>query len=100
MAIVFVEKNGLLHLKKKLSKKADLTGKKFGNALVIEFLGNEKHGYKWWGLICDCGVLFAARSRELKRGHTKSCGCLQKKVAKKMVGITNYRTATLQEMNY
>ena len=30
-----------------------------------------------WGCVCDCGKKVAVRSRELDKGHTQSCGCLQ-----------------------
>lgn len=62
--------------RKRLSRRADQTGKRFGRALAVEHLGVESSGYQWWGCVCDCGTRFAARSRELVRGHTQSCGCL------------------------
>lgn len=72
--------------KKKLSEKANRLGERYGRLVVREFLGVEKNGFRWWGCECDCGELIAVRSRELNRGHTKSCGCLQKEVLAKSSG--------------
>jgi hypothetical protein len=77
----FRGKNLPTPLNKKISTRANYIGKRFSRSIVIECLGNEEHGYKWWGLQCDCGTKFAARSRELAKGHTQSCGCLQKEIA-------------------
>ncbi len=62
---------------KKMSARADRTGQRFGRLTVMECLGVANVGYRWWGCICDCGEKIAVRSRELDRGHTRSCGCLQ-----------------------
>jgi len=64
--------------RKRLSARADLSGKRIGRLLVIEDLGVVgTSGYRLWGCICDCGIKKAVRSRELLCGHTRSCGCLQ-----------------------
>ena len=64
--------------RKRLSVRADLAGRKIGRLLVIEDLGvMGDSGYRLWGCICDCGTKKAVRSRELLKGHTRSCGCLQ-----------------------
>lgn len=69
--------------KKHMSKRVDITNKRFGRCVAIECLGVTKGGYRLWGCVCDCGTKFAARSRELLRGHTKSCGCLQQETRQK-----------------
>lgn len=70
--------------RKKMAQKANLTGKHLGRLVVIECLGvTEVGGHRWWGCECRCGKRFAARSRELMRGHTQSCGCLQREVGAK-----------------
>lgn len=63
--------------KKKLASKCNLAGKRAGRLLIVEDLGVTKDGWRLWGCICECGTKKAVRSRELLRGHTKSCGCLQ-----------------------
>ena len=70
-------------LNKKISKRADYTGKRLIRATVIECLGNDGRGFKWWGIQCDCGVKYVARSRELANNQSQSCGCLQREAAAK-----------------
>ena len=65
-------------LGKRISKRANHAGKRFGRLTVVELLGNTSSGYKWWGCVCDCGERVAVRSRELTDGDTRSCGCLQR----------------------
>lgn len=72
---------------KKVSARADYTSRRFGRCVARECLGVTEDGYRWWGCICDCGTQFAARSRELKRGHTRSCGCLQRESAARQGGL-------------
>ena len=49
----------------------DITGKRFGRLVVICHV---KKGY--WLCQCDCGKKAVVLSTGLKRGTTKSCGCL------------------------
>lgn len=35
-----------------------------------------------WNCKCDCGKTFVVRAYNLKSGNTKSCGCLQKEIAR------------------
>jgi hypothetical protein len=72
--------------KKKISNRADRTGKRFGRLLAMEDLGIVNIGYHLWGCVCDCGTRIAVRSRELDRGHTKSCGCLWLENLRKSAG--------------
>lgn len=56
----------------------NLTNKKFGRLTVIEST-NEKRGSSIiWKCKCDCGTICYKPSIDLRRGITKSCGCLQK----------------------
>lgn len=57
----------------------DLTGKSFGRLTVIERTKpriEERAKFAWWKCKCECGNMIDVRSSELKRMHTKSCGCL------------------------
>jgi hypothetical protein len=61
-------------------KAIDLTGKKFSRLLVIGREGTSSHGSILWACQCDCGKQHVVASPSLRRGLTKSCGCLQKEV--------------------
>ena len=58
----------------------DLSGKKFGRWTVIEFSGRKMCGGKpkiLWKCICDCGTIKYIGGPTLRRGESKSCGCLR-----------------------
>ena len=64
----------------------DLTGKKFGKLIVLEFSYEKffncgtKHNY--WLCKCECGNKKIISANNLKNNHTQSCGCLPKEKAK------------------
>lgn len=64
-----------------VSKKEDLTGRKFGRLTVIQYAGkrNEK---SMWKCECECtrGKYKIVAGGDLKSGRTQSCGCLQKEL--------------------
>ncbi len=66
-----------------MSKRIDLTGQKFGRLTVTEY-SHTHDGCAFWKCICDCGNIVVVRSRDLRSGRTKSCGCLHKEAVKKM----------------
>ena len=60
-----------------MSKKEDLTGRRFGRLTVIEESG--KLGKKVaWLCKCDCGNYKRVRAHHLKGGQITSCGCYQR----------------------
>jgi hypothetical protein len=60
-----------------------LTGQKFDRLVVIKQVGKSKTGGPLWLCRCVCGKETIVRSSNLKNGHTKSCGCLQKEIVTK-----------------
>lgn len=68
----------------------DLVGKKFGRLLVIKRVENTKNGSSRWLCKCDCGKRTITTASHLKSGHTKSCGCLSKEVAKQKAFNNKY----------
>jgi len=56
----------------------ELTGTKKGRLTVIEQAGKDKWGSILWKCICECDNETIVRGVELKKGTTKSCGCLLK----------------------
>ena len=67
-----------------MPKKIDLTGQPFGRLIVIREYGRDKHGNVLWLCRClgkngdDCGKEVVVTTNNLRRGHTKSCGCLSR----------------------
>ena len=53
----------------------ELAGKRFGRLLVLERDGRNVSRISRWLCQCDCGELTTARSDNLRRGQTTSCGC-------------------------
>lgn len=64
----------------------DFTGEKFGRLTAVNRAENDKNGSARWKCICDCGNHTIVAARDLKRGHTTSCGCLFDEIVKD--GIT------------
>lgn len=62
----------------------DITGQRFIRLLVVEQLKERKHGSVMYRCMCDCGNELSIRRDALTSGNTRSCGCLQKEVAKEM----------------
>lgn len=68
----------------------DLRGQKFNKLTPVKYLGNRK-----WECVCDCGKVVTVFTNNLKRGNTKSCGCLNKELASQRMtkhGKCNSRT--------
>ena len=59
----------------------DLTGKIFGRLLVVERAENDSTGHVRWRCECECGKITVVSAGSLKRGSTKSCGCLHSELA-------------------
>lgn len=59
----------------------DLTGQRFGRLTVVLFVGVNKNREAKWLCRCNCGKEKIICGRYLRKGNTKSCGCLQKEIA-------------------
>ena len=74
--------------------KINLLGERFCRLLVIAEAGNDGHGHAQWICKCDCGNLtHPITSYDLRKGKSKSCGCLQKDVSRKRI-LTHGQTKT------
>ena len=76
----------------------DETGKRYGRLTVLHRDESKPsgHGYKvWWICKCDCGNIKSIKGENLRRGLTKSCGCLQKETASR----TNFKDLSGQTFN-
>lgn len=90
-----------------MGKKENLIGQKFNRLTVIsEYEYNEKGKPRKWKCLCDCGNEKIVAGADLKRGHTKSCGCYQKEQISKatLKDLTGQRFGYLEvlerDLNY
>lgn len=60
-----------------MSKKLDLTNKRFGKLVALQSMDSQ-YGKSAWKCICDCGKEHVALSTNLVSGHCCSCGCIKK----------------------
>lgn len=68
-----------------MARVIDLTGQRFGRLTVLERAGSYKVCGEWasttlavWRCRCDCGEVVEVLGQNLRRGQTRSCGCLRK----------------------
>jgi hypothetical protein len=57
----------------------DLRGQTFGRLTVTSYVGCQISGrkqYHCWRCVCTCGGTPVVQGRSLRRGDTRSCGCL------------------------
>lgn len=60
-----------------MGAKVDLKGQKFGRLTVIAETPKRKNGSVVWHCKCDCGNECDIPSISLRKGRTRSCGCLK-----------------------
>lgn len=77
-------------MKRQSKPRQDLTNQKFGLLTPFEYIKGGK-----WKCKCDCGQETIVDTRNLKSGHTKSCGC-EKKTSKNVTDMTNFETDTIK----
>ena len=57
---------------------ADLIGTKYGKLLIIGESKIKKHNRVSVDCVCECGEKIIATINALRKGNTKSCGCIRK----------------------
>ena len=82
-----------------MSHLIDITGQRFGRLTVIErSYAKTNQTNARWICRCDCGGVTSALGTTLRRGETKSCGCLRKELSKEILtkhGESNTRLARI-----
>lgn len=61
-----------------MSKREDLTGRRFGRLTAIEYYGKSSNGHSLWLCECDCGNTKVVNISDVKAGKISSCGCYQR----------------------
>lgn len=85
-------------------------GDRFGRLTIVEPY-SEKYGSKWkHTVLCECGTRKIVRGSSLSKGHSNSCGCLQREISTRhgMYGSPEYvswcammtRTTNEKQENY
>jgi hypothetical protein len=66
-------------------KRIDLTGKRF-NRWTVLYLDKEKSTkhLSMWVCKCDCGSIRSVLSANLRKGKSKSCGCLRNQIVSEL----------------
>jgi hypothetical protein len=54
----------------------NIKGQRFGRLVVLERRGSDRHGAATWLSRCDCKTTCLVPGADLRRGKTRSCGCL------------------------
>ena len=68
-----------------MGKLIDLTGNEYGMLTVHTSNGTNRRGDAMWLCDCVCGNQVSVRGSSLRAGHTSSCGCVQRQVAKELL---------------
>lgn len=68
---------GCLRRRKRIENVVDIEGKRYGRLVVEKFLRTEPELGAIWECKCDCGNTIEISGKRLRRGQTKSCGCLK-----------------------
>lgn len=60
-----------------MPSRIDIVGQRFGRLVVLEDTGRRAtDGNVLWSCRCDCGVCSTVDGSSLRKGNTRSCGCL------------------------
>ena len=82
-----------------MSKLIDITGQKFNNLTALEYNPQTRK----WLCQCDCGNKTEVLSWNLRKGKTKSCGCMRNQPSYNHIDMTGKRfgrVVALEEIGY
>lgn len=60
-----------------MATRLDLIDQRFGKLVVTARAGSDKHQKATWRCLCDCGVETVVSSGNLRKGNSRSCGCVR-----------------------
>lgn len=84
---IVATRSDLIHGRKRscgasIHRYIDITGQRFGRLTAIKEMGTTESGDKNWLCQCSCGNKVVVRSYTLRKGLTRSCGCLRRDLGK------------------
>ena len=59
-----------------MPKAINITGQRFGRLIVMHKLSKRRYTKIQWMCKCDCGKQVSVTTQLLRRGDTRSCGCI------------------------
>lgn len=82
--------------------KKDLTNQRFGRLVALQKGKKDKAWHQHWICQCDCGNIVEVNGDNLRRGLTKSCGCLHSELTHQLhfQDITGQRFGKLTALEY
>ena len=72
----------------------DITGNKYGRLTVIKRDGKSKDHQAMWLCECECGNQVRVRSKDLRSGHTTSCGCYNRELVSSQIAGQKFNMLT------
>jgi hypothetical protein len=71
-----------------LPKRLDIVGQTFDRLIITKFV-RIRNGKSLWECLCTCGNEVVIVGHDIINGHTRSCGCIRKELARKNVVSMN-----------
>ncbi len=65
-----------------MGKPIDIAGQRFGRLVAIRPTGEATSAGRKWLCLCDCGKEVTPYASALRNGHSQSCGCRHKDIAR------------------
>jgi hypothetical protein len=75
----------------------DITGQKFSRLTVLKLLPERRRRLAVWLCQCDCGQEAAVTGESVRRGNTRSCGCLQRETSRKTNSARAHKDRDIKE---
>ena len=75
-----------------MAKPLDLRGERYSMLTVIAKAPRYGDGKTRWLCKCDCGNTAVVKQEVIRRGTTKSCGCLYKSLNKRPTRVVSFRS--------
>lgn len=82
-----------------MGKLIDMVGMKFGRLIIVSRADNEGTRAAW-NCVCDCGNKVTLNGKQIRSGHTKSCGCYRKEVTAPAQGKANTKHGLARTKGY
>jgi hypothetical protein len=82
-----------------MGKLIDMIGKKFNRLTIVSRAANEDTRAAW-NCVCDCGNTITLNGKQIRSGHTKSCGCYRKEVTAPAQGKSNTKHGLSRTKGY